>query len=106
MRGNHREKTHRGRQCEKERRTSHQRCCRKICFCFCLFCFFFKGSHAGFATDAAGVVTVRTRAVTLLQSETDVLYLRMIGVNMQSGMQCVGGWVGRGMTIGFRERAM
>lgn len=35
-----------------------------------------------------------------------VLYLQMIGVNMQSAMQCVGWWVGRGMTIGFREQAM
>lgn len=45
-------------------------------------------------------------AVTLLQKETDVLYLQMIGVNMLRAMQCVGGWAGRGMTIGFRERAM
>lgn len=33
--------------------------------------------------------------LSLLQSETDVLYLRMIGVNMQSAMQCVCGWMGR-----------
>lgn len=30
----------------------------------------------------------------------------MAEVNMQSAMQCVGGWVGRRMTIGFREPAM
>lgn len=40
------------------------------------------------------------------ENETDVLHLQMTGVNMQSAMQCVGGWIGRGMTIGFRERAM
>lgn len=44
-----------------------------------------------------------SRAATLPQSETDVLYLQMTGVNMQSAMQRVGGWAGRGMTIGFRE---
>lgn len=35
-----------------------------------------------------------------------MLYLQMVEVNMQSAVQGVGGFVGRGMTIGFRERAM
>lgn len=30
----------------------------------------------------------------------------MTGVKMRSAVQRVGGWVGTGMTIGFRERAM
>lgn len=93
--------------CEKERCAHCQRCYCKIGFCF--FVYQKKkqtNKHAKFVTVAFRLVTVWTRAVTLLQRGTDVLYLQMIGVNMQSVMQRVGGWVGRGMTIGFRERAM
>lgn len=54
----------------------------------------------------ARFVTIIVRVHVLLQGGTDVLYSQMTGVNMQSVMQCVGGWEGRGMTMGFRERAM
>lgn len=57
-----------------------------------------------------GFITVAVRICvchhTLQQKETDVSRLQMIGVNMWRARQCVARWVGRGMTIGFRERAM
>lgn len=50
-------------------------------------------------------------ALSVLQrgrgGKADVLYLQMAEVNLQSVSEvCGGGWLGGGMTIGFRERAM
>lgn len=39
--------------------------------------------------------------------KADVLYLHMAEVNLQSVSEvCRGGWLGGGMTIGFRDRAL
>lgn len=39
--------------------------------------------------------------------KADVLYLQMAEVNLQRASKVfVGGWLGAGMTIGFREQAM
>lgn len=74
-----------------------------------------KGGSAGkegvdFLTacgNEAGGIFPQLQFKSAVSRGADALYLQMAEVNLpRASKVCVGGWLGAGMTIGFREQAM